>query len=230
MLARSATCARGPGRRPVGRRASAGAAIAPVVRALDEAGFCVGRVELVEPTLDDVFVEKTGRHLEGAAQPADAAAVPAEGAPPDGPMRRYRVVGRLRPGAAQRDAPAAVPRAARPLPVAVPGGQRRRPARTTELPGFPEVRGFLDFQLAAAITQSLLLGGVSTGIATALEIEGGFFDRLVGCPDPAVGDRARAPGRGRRDRSRPGRLLPASSASSSARTSRAASSASSAST
>lgn len=54
--------------------------------------------------------------------------------------------------------------------------------RTTGLPGFPKVDGFLDFQLAGAITQSLLLGGVATGIATALEIEGGFFDRLVAAP------------------------------------------------
>ncbi|MDP9401593.1 MAG: ABC transporter permease [Actinomycetota bacterium] len=58
--------------------------------------------------------------------------------------------------------------------------------RTTALPGFPEVDGFLDFQLAGAMTQSLLLGGVSTGIATALEIEGGFFDRLVAAPIPRV--------------------------------------------
>ncbi|WP_354697821.1 hypothetical protein DSM112329_03466 [Paraconexibacter sp. AEG42_29] len=56
--------------------------------------------------------------------------------------------------------------------------------RTTSLPGFPAVDGFLDFQLAAAITQSLLIGGVATGIATALEIEGGFFDRLVASPIP----------------------------------------------
>ena len=58
--------------------------------------------------------------------------------------------------------------------------------RTTSLPGFPRVEGFLDFQLAAAMTQSLLLGGVSTGIATALEIEGGFFDRLVSSPVPRL--------------------------------------------
>lgn len=55
---------------------------------------------------------------------------------------------------------------------------------TTSLVGFPPVRGFLDFQLAGALTQSLLLGGVSTGIASALEIEGGFFDRLVVSPIP----------------------------------------------
>lgn len=58
--------------------------------------------------------------------------------------------------------------------------------RTTDLPGFPEVDGFLDFQLAAAMTQSLMLGGVSAGIAMALEIEGGFFDRLVASPIPRV--------------------------------------------
>jgi ABC-2 type transport system permease protein len=58
--------------------------------------------------------------------------------------------------------------------------------RTTNLPGFPHVDGFLDFQLAGAMTQSLLLGGVMQGIATALEIEGGFFDRLVASPIPRV--------------------------------------------
>lgn len=57
---------------------------------------------------------------------------------------------------------------------------------TTNLQGFPRVDGFLDFQLAGALTQSLLLGGVSTGIASALEIEGGFFDRLVASPIPRV--------------------------------------------
>ena len=58
--------------------------------------------------------------------------------------------------------------------------------RTTTLPGFPHVDGFLDFQLAAAITQSLLLGGISAGIAAALDIEGGFFDRLVASPTPRL--------------------------------------------
>jgi ABC-2 type transport system permease protein len=56
--------------------------------------------------------------------------------------------------------------------------------RTTELPGFQEVNGFLDFQLGAAICQSMLIGGVGAGIATALDIEGGFFDRLVASPIP----------------------------------------------
>ena len=41
------------------------AAIAPVVVALDEAGIMVESLDVIEPTLDDVFVEKTGQHLEG---------------------------------------------------------------------------------------------------------------------------------------------------------------------
>jgi len=43
-----------------------GAADIPrVVRALDEAGIGVESLELVRPTLDDVFVATTGHHLEG---------------------------------------------------------------------------------------------------------------------------------------------------------------------
>ena len=42
------------------------AGVAPVVRALDDAGLTVASLELVEPTLDDVFLAKTGEHLEGA--------------------------------------------------------------------------------------------------------------------------------------------------------------------
>jgi ABC-2 type transport system ATP-binding protein len=42
-----------------------GAADIPkVVRALDDAGIAVESLELVRPTLDDVFVAKTGHHLE----------------------------------------------------------------------------------------------------------------------------------------------------------------------
>jgi ABC-2 type transport system ATP-binding protein len=49
--------------------AGGAAEVAPVVRALDEAGLAVESLELVQPTLDDVFVAKTGYHLEGDEQP-----------------------------------------------------------------------------------------------------------------------------------------------------------------
>ena len=42
--------------------------LADVVRALDQAGLKVAQLRLHAPTLDDVFLEKTGRSLEGAAE------------------------------------------------------------------------------------------------------------------------------------------------------------------
>ncbi len=42
--------------------------VGPIVRALDEAGLAVESLDLVQPTLDDVFVAKTGQHLEGDEQ------------------------------------------------------------------------------------------------------------------------------------------------------------------
>ena len=39
--------------------------VAKVVRALDSAGIASQSLDLVEPTFDDVFVAKTGQHLEG---------------------------------------------------------------------------------------------------------------------------------------------------------------------
>jgi ABC-2 type transport system ATP-binding protein len=48
--------------------AEGAAGIAPIIRALDEAKILVQDLHLVEPSLDDVFLEKTGRHLEGADQ------------------------------------------------------------------------------------------------------------------------------------------------------------------
>jgi ABC-2 type transport system ATP-binding protein len=48
------------------------AAVAPVVRALDDAGLAVDSLELVQPTLDDVFLAKTGHRLEPAEAEADA--------------------------------------------------------------------------------------------------------------------------------------------------------------
>ncbi|HET6509375.1 MAG TPA: ATP-binding cassette domain-containing protein [Baekduia sp.] len=60
-------CATTPGAHVSLRVADGAAAMAPVVRALDDAGFAVEGIEVVRPTLDDVFAEKTGHRLEGAA-------------------------------------------------------------------------------------------------------------------------------------------------------------------
>jgi ABC-2 type transport system ATP-binding protein len=47
------------------------------VRALDAEGLRVARIHLHEPTLDDVFLAKTGRSLEGAAEEQEPEPVPA---------------------------------------------------------------------------------------------------------------------------------------------------------
>jgi ABC-2 type transport system ATP-binding protein len=44
--------------------------LADIVRALDQADIAVANLALHEPTLDDVFLAKTGRSLEGAAEEA----------------------------------------------------------------------------------------------------------------------------------------------------------------
>ncbi len=53
------------GAMPAGVPTGAGG-VAEVVVALDEAGFKVASLDLQSPTLDDVFLKKTGSHLEGA--------------------------------------------------------------------------------------------------------------------------------------------------------------------
>jgi len=52
--------------------------LADVVRALDSAGLKVADLRLHQPTLDDVFLAKTGRSLEGAG--ADSEPLTAPGA------------------------------------------------------------------------------------------------------------------------------------------------------
>lgn len=49
-----------------------------VVRALDEAGVVAVEIDLAAPSLDDVFVIKTGHHLEGAGTAAPVAEAAAE--------------------------------------------------------------------------------------------------------------------------------------------------------
>jgi len=53
-------------------RLSGGAAgLADVVRALDRENVSVSNLRLDEPSLDDVFLAKTGRSLEGAGEDED---------------------------------------------------------------------------------------------------------------------------------------------------------------
>jgi ABC-2 type transport system ATP-binding protein len=50
--------------------------LADIVRALDEAGIALAHLQLHSPSLDDVFLAKTGRSLEGAGEADEAAEEP----------------------------------------------------------------------------------------------------------------------------------------------------------
>jgi ABC-2 type transport system permease protein len=56
--------------------------------------------------------------------------------------------------------------------------------RAVDLPGFPPVDSFFQFLLAGAMIQSALLAGNTGGIALAIDIEMGFYDRLLAAPIP----------------------------------------------
>ena len=83
VLARFGESAAASPRAAAVRLAGGDAQLAEVVRALDAENISVEQLQLHAPTLDDVFLEKTGRSLEGqdeveGAAPDDAAAaVPA---------------------------------------------------------------------------------------------------------------------------------------------------------
>jgi ABC-2 type transport system ATP-binding protein len=62
-LARMGTTLPGSARTVAIRMPDGAAGLAPVVRVLDEAGVAVAHLDLAEPSLDDVFLAKTGRSL-----------------------------------------------------------------------------------------------------------------------------------------------------------------------
>ena len=54
--------------------------------------------------------------------------------------------------------------------------------QATELPGFPDVQSFLQFLLPATLIQGVLFGGILGGSDVALDIQDGFFERLLASP------------------------------------------------
>jgi ABC-2 type transport system ATP-binding protein len=57
--------------------ATANGNLTDIVRALDAQDLHIAHLQIHEPTLDDVFLAKTGRHLEGAGEEPTAEAEPA---------------------------------------------------------------------------------------------------------------------------------------------------------
>ena len=55
-------------------------------------------------------------------------------------------------------------------------------ARAVDLPGFPPVDSILQFLLPATVVQGVMFGAISGGSDLALDIENGFFERLLASP------------------------------------------------
>jgi ABC-2 type transport system permease protein len=55
------------------------------------------------------------------------------------------------------------------------------------LPGFPSTGAYVGFVVGGTLMQGALLAGITAGIALAVDIEGGFFDRLLSAPIRRVG-------------------------------------------
>ena len=172
--------------------------LAAIVRAFDEEGLVIANLELHAPSLNDVFLAKTGRSLEGAA--AEEAEEPRE------PGRGAR--GRGRAGVSAATVPARVPLATgRSVPLRIQIGElaRRSIVRTlrqpaaiipatvfplillainaagldsaTSLPGFP-TDSYITFALAFAFLQAGVFAVIGTGQNLAEDRENGFFNRL----------------------------------------------------
>jgi ABC-type multidrug transport system permease subunit len=70
------------------------------------------------------------------------------------------------------------------IPTLLLAVQSAGAGRAVDLPGFPPVDSFFDFLIAGAMIQSALLAGNTGGIALAVDIEMGFYDRLLTAPIP----------------------------------------------
>ena len=68
------------------------------------------------------------------------------------------------------------------FPLLLAAVYSRQFSRALAMPGFPEVDSFLDFILPACVVQAVSFGATAAGTELALDIENGFFDRLIASP------------------------------------------------
>ncbi len=96
------------------------------------------------------------------------------------PVAQIRVLARRSILATLRQPPVWFPAILFPLLLAAVNASAFN--RATALPGFPDVDSFLDFLLPASMIQGVMFGAVAGGSDIALDIEDGFFERLLASP------------------------------------------------
>ncbi len=156
--------------------------LAEVVRALDAEGVAIEHLQLHAPSLDDVFLNKTGRSLEGAEDDEDRGRGRGggEGRGVSGALRTQ--VGQL----ARRSVLRTLRQPAQIVPalifplflLAVNSGGLKD---ATNLPGFP-TDSYLTFALAVPFMQGALFSVMNAGTDLARDIETGFLNRLALTP------------------------------------------------
>ncbi len=153
------------------------AQLADVVRALDAENIHVQHLQLHAPSLDDVFLAKTGRSLEGAERGGDprgrGRVRRSTLAVQVGMLARRSVVRTLRQPAM------VVPSLVFPLILLSINSSGLDSA--TRLPGFP-TNSYFQFALAIPFVQGALFSANSAGTNVANDIETGFLNRLALTP------------------------------------------------
>jgi ABC-2 type transport system permease protein len=96
------------------------------------------------------------------------------------PLAQVRVLARRSVLSTLRQPPVWIPGVLFPLLLAAVNASAFN--RTTALPGFPEVDSFFDFLLPASMLQGVMFASVAGGTDIALDIEDGFFERLLAAP------------------------------------------------
>ena len=148
--------------------------LAPVVRALDAEGVGIEHFQLHSPSLDDVFLAKTGHKLtveEETAEPRGGARLTLLAQV--GEMARRSITQTLRQPALL------IPPILFPLCLlAVNVGGLDA---ATKLPGFP-TDNYLNFAIAIPFMQGALFASINAGSSLARDVETGFLKRLALTP------------------------------------------------
>ena len=146
--------------------------LAEVVRSLDGESLTIADFRLHAPTLDDVFLAKTGRKLEGG-EPSRRAGGRAGMRQQVYEMARRAVIQTLRQPAL------IIPPIVFPLiMMAINTGGLHA---ATNLPGFP-ADTYLDFAIAVPFIQGSLFACINAGASLARDVESGFLKRLAMTP------------------------------------------------
>ena len=153
-----------------------------VVRELDAAGIELADLQLHAPTLDDVFLDKTGRKLEGARRRGGRGRRRAS----TRRSRRERLRGEQVYELARRSFLRTLRQPAKIVPSLIfplflLAVNTAGLDATTDIPGFP-TDSYLSFALAVPFIQGGIFALINAGTDLATDIETGFLNRLALTP------------------------------------------------